>query len=70
MFGSSSNNIARLTGLDVTIEFDNADCGQIWLDYLLLVPVDQYNKNLEEPLPVDNAYDFQMNCVDDGFQVK
>ncbi|XP_012943161.1 laminin subunit alpha isoform X2 [Aplysia californica] len=70
MFGQSGGNVIKLTGTDIKVSFNGTKGGQIWLDYLLIVPMDQYHKDYMDLLPVDKSGDFLNMCVDEGFQLK
>ncbi|XP_055884413.1 laminin subunit alpha-like isoform X2 [Biomphalaria glabrata] len=69
-FDISGGNVVRLTGTDIKAVFNGTRVGQIWLDYMLIVPVDQYNPDFLDVLPVDKSAEFLKKCVDDGFQLK
>ncbi|CAL1548003.1 unnamed protein product [Lymnaea stagnalis] len=69
-FDASGGNPVRLTGTDIRAVFNGTTAGQIWLDYLLIVPKDQFNNDYLEIQPVDKSEEFLTKCVDDGFQLK
>ncbi|KAH9496293.1 hypothetical protein Btru_018041, partial [Bulinus truncatus] len=69
-FDVSGGNTVRLTGTDIRAVFNGTKEGQIWLDYMLIVPVDQFNTDFLDILPVDKSAEFLTKCVDAGFQLK
>uniref|UniRef100_A0A0B7BNE7 Laminin subunit alpha n=1 Tax=Arion vulgaris TaxID=1028688 RepID=A0A0B7BNE7_9EUPU len=69
-FDQSGGNTIRLTGTDVRAVFNGTKGGQIWLDYLLIVPADQFSKDYLDLSPIDKSEYFLSLCVDEGFQLR
>ncbi|BFY99968.1 hypothetical protein BsWGS_03008 [Bradybaena similaris] len=69
-FDHSGGSTLRLTGPEVKAVFNSTQGGQIWLDYLLIVPADQFSKDYLDLAPIDKSEDFLSLCVDEGFQLR
>ncbi|XP_074640335.1 laminin subunit alpha-like [Tubulanus polymorphus] len=52
------------------ITLNNTNKDAIWVDYVIVIPDEQFKEDITKPLPIDNSGFFLTNCVDESFQVK
>ncbi|XP_059144333.1 laminin subunit alpha-like [Physella acuta] len=69
-FDATGGNALRMTATDVKVVFNSTTGGKIWLDYLLIVPQDQYKYDVLDVQPIDKSGEFLNLCVDEGFQLR
>ncbi|XP_071119471.1 laminin subunit alpha-like [Haliotis cracherodii] len=65
-----SGNFLSIKSPVVRMLFNNTQGGDIWLDYVLIAPANQYNMRNLDLHPIDKSGDFLTECVNDGFELR
>ncbi|KAL3869382.1 hypothetical protein ACJMK2_042067 [Sinanodonta woodiana] len=68
-FDDRGTDIISLKDKPVRLVFNHTSGQDIWLDYLMLIPANQYNPQDLNFQPIDNSATFIGECVDEGFQI-
>ncbi|KAK3796923.1 hypothetical protein RRG08_032228 [Elysia crispata] len=68
-FDQSGGRSVTLNGPDIRVLFNGTLGRNIWLDYLLVIPENQFSEDYLDILPLDNSKIFITKCVDEGFQL-
>ncbi|RUS82429.1 hypothetical protein EGW08_009817 [Elysia chlorotica] len=68
-FDQSGGRNVTLTGPEIRVLFNGTLGRNIWLDYLIVFPADQFSNDYLDILPLDNSKLFIDKCVDEGFQL-
>ncbi|GFO21134.1 laminin subunit alpha-3 [Plakobranchus ocellatus] len=68
-FDPPGQSSVRLLGSDIRVLFNGTMGHDIWLDYLMVVPIRQFSNSYLDLLPIDNSQLFITKCVDPGFQL-